>query len=1007
MTKRIASQPGLSLATLLMALGVAFEFLRAFTDVGGRGLDGFTEAWVYSAVEWIAVGICAARAVRRRRERLAWVLMAVGLAAWSVGDLIWTLWLDDLANPPFPSVADLAYLLMYPAIAASLLLLIGGRLRPAGAAQWLDGGAVGLTVAAIAAAIVFPGVLAHMHGRTAADVVNLAYPVGDCVLLVFVGCAFSVAAWRPGLFWLMIGAGVTASAIADSGYATQAADASYVAGALVNAMFVLSIALLALAAWVPDRPHRRVAGHSARSIVVTMVMAGIAVALLVAASFVRVTPLAVCLAAGALLLACVRTAMTYFENIRMLGRAAQDAAIVSSSHDAIIAARIDGVVTAWNPAAERLYGYSAREAIGRPASMIDADGVQVGEILARVRAGELIEDLEIPRRRKDGSIVEVAVSVSPVRDAEGRVIGMSASGRDITARRRAEAALVEAQDRFRSAFEDSPVGMVMLDLEFRYIQVNTAFCRMVGYTREYLLRTGFEAITHPDDVQRDRAGLLSVLAGEQTSYVAEKRYVHASGYQADVAVHATLLRAPNGTPLSFLSHAQDITDRKRHERQLEFLADHDVLTGLLNRRAFNRELASHAGRADRYGAVGAVLVIDLDNFKFVNDTLGHHTGDKLIVRAAHALAARLRSSDVLARLGGDEFGVLLPEADNSEALQVAESLVTAVRGSAIAPKPLERTITASIGIATFQDRDALSGEDVLVNADLAMYDAKQEGRDRAAAYANADHREARTKGRIAWAHRIHEALAEDRFTLLAQPIVHLATGIVDRYELLLRMLGEHGELIAPAAFLEVAERVDLIQRVDMWVISRAMRTLSESDLHAGTVFEINLSGASIGDPIVLAHIENELQRFDVDPSRVIFEITETAALGSVSNAQAFGERLSRIGCRFALDDFGVGFGSLYYLKHLPLDIIKIDGGFVRNCRSNPTDRILITAIVDIARGLGKQTIAEFVPDDATVSLLNDLGVDYGQGYHLGRPAPIGIQIAGDDDHAIPSSIAPA
>ncbi len=304
------------------------------------------------------------------------------------------------------------------------------------------------------------------------------------------------------------------------------------------------------------------------------------------------------------------------------------------------------------------------------------------------------------------------------------------------------------------------------------------------------------------------------------------------------------------------------------------------------------------------------MVIDLDHFKFLNDTLGHQAGDRLIIRAAEALSSRLHSSDLLARLGGDEFGVLLPNADASTALLVAKSLRAAIREQAIEIGHARHSLTASVGIATFLDSNRLSGGDVLVNADLAMYDAKEDGRDRAAVFANA---EARTKCRITWARRIQEALAENRFTLLAQPIVHLSTGIVTQYELLLRMLDEHDDLIPPAAFLEVAERVDLIQKIDMWVISNAIRMLSELDHDAAaTAFEINLSGASIGNPKLLAHIEHELHSFQIDPARVIFEITETAALSSITNARAFGERLSQIGCRFALDDFGAGFGSVYY-----------------------------------------------------------------------------------------------
>ncbi|MGO9792299.1 MAG: PAS domain S-box protein, partial [Solirubrobacteraceae bacterium] len=583
--------------------------------------------------------------------------------------------------------------------------------------------------------------------------------------------------------------------------------------------------------------------------------------------------------AGFLVVAAIRDIT---ERKRAEAQSARLSAIVGCSREAIIAVSLDGVVTDWNAGAERIYGYSTQEAIGMPISVTHASAEQnelLIEVLRRVGEGEVIEDLELARKTRDGRLIEVALSVSPVRDARGAVVGAAAAARDITERKQASAALSEAQDRFRYAFEESPVGMMLLDLELRFTQANDAFCRIVGYTREQLLGTSFAAITHPDDIERNREGIRAILDGSQGVYHSEKRYIHASGGTVHVTVHAALLRSPDGAPLSFLSHAQDITDGKRHARQLEYLADHDALTGLLNRRAFIRELVSHAAMLKRRDATGSVMVIDLDHFKFLNDTLGHQAGDSLIVRAAEVLSSRLRSSDLLARLGGDEFGVLLPNADSSAAVRVAESLRAAIREQAIEIGHSRDSLTASIGIASFKDSDGLSGGDVLVNADLAMYDAKEDGRDRAAVFANAEHTEARTKSRITWAHRIQKALAQDRFTLLAQPIVHLSSGAVTQYELLLRMLDDHDELIPPAAFLEVAERLDLIQKIDMWVISRAIRMLAELDDHAAEVaFEINLSGASIGNPELLAHIEHELHSFQIDPARVIFEITETAAL---------------------------------------------------------------------------------------------------------------------------------
>ncbi|MGO9788328.1 MAG: putative bifunctional diguanylate cyclase/phosphodiesterase [Solirubrobacteraceae bacterium] len=539
------------------------------------------------------------------------------------------------------------------------------------------------------------------------------------------------------------------------------------------------------------------------------------------------------------------------------------AAIVNSSDDAIIAKTLEGVITDWNPAAERMYGYRAQEAIGMPISTLlpsSDQQAELDEILTRVRRGERVEHLETTRRTKDGTILGVALTISPVRDHRGRMIGLSTA-------------------------------------------------------------------------------------------------------------------------------ARDITDRKRHDQQLEYLADHDALTGLWNRRAFDRELTAHATLIDRYGLTGAVMVIDLDQFKLINDTLGHHAGDQLIIRTGQLLASRLRSSDVLARLGGDEFGVLLPRAGAREALQVAESLRQTLREAGVELGALARRITASIGIAAFAN--ALSAEEVIVNADLAMYDAKEAGRDRVALFSSERSHQPRMKSRLAWVELIREALDQERFSLYAQPILELHTGQVRQYELLLRMLDETGDAIPPGSFIHIAERYDLIQEIDRWVIAEAIRLLEQHDADDRQLtFEVNISGKSLGDEQLTRLIEAELKRSAIDPASLIFEVTETVAVTNVQLACQFARRLASLGCRFALDDFGAGFGSFYYLKHIPFDFLKIDREFVTRCTTNRTDQLVIASFVAIAEGLHKQTIAEGVENHDTQLFLARNGVDYGQGHHIARPAPV-------------------
>jgi diguanylate cyclase (GGDEF)-like protein len=449
-----------------------------------------------------------------------------------------------------------------------------------------------------------------------------------------------------------------------------------------------------------------------------------------------------------------------------------------------------------------------------------------------------------------------------------------------------------------------------------------------------------------------------------------------------------------GTPEDPLGIAvwHDVTERNAAHRRLQHLADHDPLTGLVNRRRFEQEVAHHLSLCRRYGPRGAVLLIDIDHFKYVNDTLGHAAGDELIAQVADALRERLRESDVLARLGGDEFAVLLPQVDQAGAEAVARSLVEDLRGHARGTRQdRPRPVTASIGVAMTPAAD-LTANELLTQADLAMYDAKEAGRDQAATYrdeaaeAEAGHgaEVAGIRTRVRWLDRVQTALEQDRFVLHGQPIVELASGLTVGHELLLRMVGEDGELIPPISFLPVAERFGLIPAVDRWVVAKAIPLAAAHR----TRFSINLSARSIGDPGLVRFIAEQILDAGLDPAALTFEITETAAVTNIASARVFAEALRDLGCRLSLDDFGAGFGTFAYLKHLPFDEVKIDGEFVSGCTRSGFDQMVIDAVVHMASTLGKTTVAEFTGDRETAELLRAAGVTHAQGFHLGRPGPL-------------------
>jgi diguanylate cyclase (GGDEF)-like protein/PAS domain S-box-containing protein len=580
-----------------------------------------------------------------------------------------------------------------------------------------------------------------------------------------------------------------------------------------------------------------------------------------------------------------------------------------------------------------------------------------------------------------------------------RLMGWSAGARqtrgDVDARDMRSTPDVEAY--LRSAFEDAPIGIALISIDRetkgRFLQVNRALCQLTGYSSEKLQMTDIHTLLHPDDLSTDVAAMITLVGGEVDGFQLEQRLLHAERHAVWVTLSASLVRDATGKPLYCIRQLQDIEERKRYEGELGYLVEHDPLTGLLNRRGFVRELAHQMAYARRYGNGGAVLFLDLDDFKYVNDTLGHSSGDEVISDLARLVGKRLRETDIFARLGGDEFAVLLPDAVVGEAETVSASLLEAVREGCGVSLNEGRRVTMSIGITSFQDPGKdLTPDDILVDADVAMYSAKESGKDRIAVASTAT--KERMRSRVTWAERVRRAVQSGSFELYCQPIVDLASERISQWELLLRLPGDDGELILPAQFLYTAERSGLILEIDRWVLSEAIRLISElRDAGREVRLEVNLSGRSVGDTELLSLIERELRERAIDPANLVLEVTETAAIANMDRARGFATRLRALGCGFALDDFGAGFGSFYYLKHIPFDYVKIDGEFIHNLPASSTDQLILDSIVQMSKGLGKHTIAEFVGDRETVEVLKAHGVDFAQGYHLGRPRPVAEALA--------------
>jgi len=424
--------------------------------------------------------------------------------------------------------------------------------------------------------------------------------------------------------------------------------------------------------------------------------------------------------------------------------------------------------------------------------------------------------------------------------------------------------------------------------------------------------------------------------------------------------------------------------QRQDEVQLRRLATHDFLTGIPNRFVIQQMLQRAVSRA-RQGHSGAFLFLDVDNFKLVNDTFTHSAGDRILNALADLLRANLRDGDLLARLGGDEFAVLLDVTDPEEAGAVAERLRAAVSEHRFIVGRQAVDLSLSIGLVTIDG--TMDAEYILNTADIALHAAKERGRNRVVSLGPGDRatRELSEANRIL--SRLRTALREGSFTLHFQPVVKLNDGRVDYYEALVRLNDDEGGLILPSAFIPVAERFGLMSQVDRWVAGAAVETL---DHHPNLGLFVNLSAASLTDDDLLTFLEKIIRQHRGVAERLGFEIAENAAVRDLARTEQWIHRLAGLGCRFALDDFGSGFSSFSHLLQLPVDYVKIDGSFVQNIDREPSQQAFVQAINTVAHTLGKKTVAEFVENGAVLEVLKGLQVDFAQGYHLGRPAPQGL-----------------
>jgi diguanylate cyclase (GGDEF)-like protein/PAS domain S-box-containing protein len=452
-------------------------------------------------------------------------------------------------------------------------------------------------------------------------------------------------------------------------------------------------------------------------------------------------------------------------------------------------------------------------------------------------------------------------------------------------------------------------------------------------------------------------------------------------------IHTILRTKNNSQEPVVLSLGVDVSERHVADEQLIWLASHDQLTGLGNRRHFQRELVTMLAIAGRYKEQLALFYLDLDQFKVINDTHGHQAGDELLQEIANVLKKEIRETDLLCRIGGDEFTLVISAATQEGIEILANKLLYALTQVNYTMNGQPHAVSFSIGVAVYPQHGKTQKE-LLANADLAMYHAKKTGRSRYHVFSPEFEYQAVLTEQLRWKHIIEQAIKQDEFVLYYQPILDIKAKAISHYECLLRIQQKDGTILMPGDFIIQAEKIGIIDQIDHLVLSKAIEQhLAFQAIGNNSRLAINLSGRSMNDMDILPYIEQLLTQPGVKPELIIFEITETSAVSNFMSAKSMIKQLKALGCRFALDDFGVGFSSFYYLKSLPVDYVKIDGSFVKQMDVSEEDRIFVKVLTEVSQAFGKQIIAEFVENKEILVLLEQQGVDYAQGYYISKPIP--------------------
>jgi len=686
-------------------------------------------------------------------------------------------------------------------------------------------------------------------------------------------------------------------------------------------------------------------------------------------------------------------------------------AIADYSYDCECWIAPEGKLIWINPRVLDMFGYTPEECLAMPSfpapCVAEADAARTVRQIHRALRGGTGQDYEFRGRRKDGSEFWSAADWRPIYDGGGGHLGIRISIRDISQRKEAEqrleATVVElresqsvqqeyllrAQDehaRLSALLAAMDAGILFVSHDNKVVYTNPAFTRiwtiapgtkLIGRSPQEALAASASALARPEEqgrhlLQSPRDG---EILGTLELQMADGRLITQQAHSVEDVY---------GRPVGQLWLFQDVTRERQTADQLIYLAERDALTGLYNRHRFNEELARMIADAQRHESRIALLFFDLDDFKYINDTFGHRAGDAMLIRVAGEVAGQVRRNEIFARLGGDEFAILVPEISDEMLRVLAERITRSIAQVRFQFEGQSLRLTSSLGIAVYPDH-ADTAEDLIARADTAMYQAKEAGKNAWRIYRSDLDTSFQMVKRLSWNDRILHALENGLMELQFQGVYHTSDRSLSHFEVLVRMRDKDdpAALLMPSQFIPVAEKSGKILEIDRWVLQQSIRMLA--DVKSIPALAVNISGRSFDEPALPQYIAELLKRHDVAPRRLMVELTETSAVSDLHDAQRFIEALHQTGCGVSLDDFGTGFSSFAYLKHLQVDSVKIDGLFIRNLPNEHDNQLFVKAIVTVARGLHKTTIAECVEDEETLTMLKGFGVDCVQGYYLEKP----------------------